>query len=104
MLADVAADCAFRKARLWLENCKDNHVKCPGKKIPALPSRVIDVTEGSNPGYIKLKVNNAHAKAPYIALSYCWGGPQQMKTTKSTLNDHVSTSLTKNYPKPYKTL
>lgn len=90
MLTDVNTDFVHRISRQWLDHCQAKHVKCPGKKAPTLPSRVIDVRPGSDGSCVKLRVNSEACKAHYIALSYCWGGFQQVTTTKSTLKDHVT--------------
>ncbi|KAF2246056.1 HET-domain-containing protein [Trematosphaeria pertusa] len=90
MLTDVATNSAFYTARRWLQECQDDHAKCPGKKAPTLPSRVIDVGSETKRGSVKLLVNSTPCKAHYTALSYCWGGSQQVTTTKSTLDDHVT--------------
>jgi hypothetical protein len=59
--------------------CLMQHDCCPRSKVNLLPSRVIDVeamclheTEGKEAG-------------TYVALSYCWGGDQLVKTTRANI-------------------
>jgi hypothetical protein len=40
---------------------------------------------GKNSNYVKLHSSEANERAGYIALSYCWGGPQAITTTHSSL-------------------
>ncbi|KAH7117457.1 heterokaryon incompatibility protein-domain-containing protein [Dactylonectria macrodidyma] len=56
------------------------------KRHPLLPDRVIWI-EANNPSRIRLLEPNK-VRAPYIALSYCWGptSPETFLTNASTLN------------------
>jgi len=51
-----------------------------------LPRRVLDVHPKLD-GSIALHVSGKHERHEYIALSYCWGGPQQLTTTRKSLRD-----------------
>ncbi|RDW67716.1 hypothetical protein BP6252_09112 [Coleophoma cylindrospora] len=69
-----------------LESCLSSHTKCPRQgQPPLLPTRVIDVGSGSQPPSLRLRLSSPGQRAPYLALSYCWGGPQQLTTTTTTL-------------------
>lgn len=52
-----------------------------------MPSRVIDVQGGER---LQLYETTENDKGSYVALSYCWGGPQEFRTTTSTLADRVA--------------
>lgn len=72
----------------WLERCFANHPNCRKLSDPTLPARVIDLHAGGLESddwtYYRLHEAKDH-KAPYVCLSYCWGGPQAFKTTKDSL-------------------
>ena len=70
-----------------MDEYQDNHEKCPKRCIPLLPSRVIDVGENTDSA-VKLHISQSGERAPYVALSYCWGGPQPLVTTKQNINAH----------------
>lgn len=68
---------AFR----WLEECAHNHSQCGKHDKQILPTRLIDVS-GKEPFLYETAPGE---KGRYICLSYCWGGPQRVMTTVSTL-------------------
>lgn len=87
---DGTSPAVFDMASTWLAACVQDHVQC--RERPAtqaagddgpLPTRVLDVDAGLG-GEVKLLVS-AGQKAPYVALSHCWGGNIPNKTIKSTL-------------------
>jgi hypothetical protein len=69
--------------KLWIDDCLRNHPDCPALKDTILPTRVLKVTDSDN---IKLYTPNPGGTGAYIALSYCWGGPQLFATTISTID------------------
>ncbi|KAL6801224.1 heterokaryon incompatibility protein domain-containing protein [Trichoderma sp. SZMC 28013] len=79
----VASDESFNLAKQWLEQCTGNHSSCLAYTQHPLPTRVVDVgTSSESP---RLLVTN-EMTAPYVALSYCWGSPQQFVTTRGSLS------------------
>jgi Heterokaryon incompatibility protein (HET) len=75
----------------WIKTCDENHPKCqytisgmPTESVPKLPTRVLDVRSCED---IRLLVTG-NQEAKYAALSHCWGGISQIRTTKSSLEDH----------------
>lgn len=89
---DMGSAESFLQAREWIEECCSKHDSCP-KARHALPTRVIDVgePESNQPPILFLSCGN---KAPYIALSYCWGEPppkpqppQPVMTTAMTVDE-----------------
>jgi hypothetical protein len=50
-----------------------------------LPTRILDVRD--YPASLRLVISNGE-KARYVALSHCWGGELQLRTTKETLFHH----------------
>jgi Heterokaryon incompatibility protein (HET)/Ankyrin repeats (many copies) len=93
----TASPRAFSLARAWLSNCLAQHNICnKGKEeTPLLPSRIIDV--GNDTTEPRL-VMGGDQRAPYCALSYCWGDAQTFTTTKSTLKQHEMSMPLTSFP------
>lgn len=69
----------------WLQECQSRHAACnllSGQGTP-LPTRVLKIT----PFTIHLHESNGE-RAPYIALSHCWGRTGPLKTLRSNLEQH----------------
>ncbi|KAH7140863.1 heterokaryon incompatibility protein-domain-containing protein [Dactylonectria macrodidyma] len=79
----------------WLNECQDKHSSCPRRRHHALPRRVIDL--GSRT--LRLRQSDPDEKAPYAALSYCWGGVAQLTTMAANLNDHLQAIDVASLPK-----
>jgi hypothetical protein len=80
------------KALEWinstLQTCKDRHVSCRTKRFPQLPKRILAI-KSSIRGNVQIKlVENSLHRAPYAALSHCWGQEQTCVTTLATLSKH----------------
>lgn len=75
----------MKTAREWVEECQNNHPNCPRAGKPKLPTRVIDVGLESEITTVKLHISHATEFEEYVALSYCWGGPQPLVTTTKNL-------------------
>jgi len=71
-----------------LQDCSRNHEGCPKPRDASLPTRVIDVLH-SNDDRIMLHISGPEECGQYLALSYRWGGPQTVTTTKATLSDRI---------------
>ncbi|PVH80359.1 HET-domain-containing protein [Cadophora sp. DSE1049] len=68
----------------WLEDCQKGH-ECSSKAHPSiLPTRVLDIS-GSQPS---LHVSPENEIGEYVALSYCWGGPQAVLTTTTNIESN----------------
>ncbi|KAG4436101.1 hypothetical protein IFR05_008421 [Cadophora sp. M221] len=70
--------------KMLLGDCYTYHNYCPKPGISTLPSRVIDIGQEEK-SLVRLHVTQTHEKAEYLALSYIWGGPQEIATTIATL-------------------
>ncbi|OLN85472.1 hypothetical protein CCHL11_08067 [Colletotrichum chlorophyti] len=75
-------------SRIYTE-CKESHVLCRYAKDNVLPSRVLDVGTVLSPT-LKLFVNDTEEYGQYLALSYCWGGPQRGLLRRQTLDSMTS--------------
>ncbi|PVH81454.1 HET-domain-containing protein [Cadophora sp. DSE1049] len=80
----VSSDNAFSTAAKWLEQCHMEHPECTSSGSIDLPSRVLEITND----YLKIvSTSNLSGDSRYVALSYCWGGPQDQKTTSRNLQE-----------------
>ncbi|KAB5577817.1 heterokaryon incompatibility protein-domain-containing protein [Coniochaeta sp. 2T2.1] len=87
--ADYWKEAGFTQPVLdMVDKCRQGHTRCKGKDVPLLPSMVIDVSNSSIDGQIRLHIPGQEQRAEYLALSYCWGGPQKLVTTVANLGDH----------------
>ncbi|KAK1990725.1 heterokaryon incompatibility protein [Colletotrichum falcatum] len=86
---DVKSKKAFSAARELYKACKESHKLCRYARDTVLPSRVLDLGTAEAPA-LKLYVNSTEEHGEYVALSYCWGGPQQGLLRKRTLSDMES--------------
>lgn len=84
---EVASDAAFSKAMTWIEECIKGHERCPKNLRTELPTRMIDVRPSENLNQVKI-FETTGQRNRYAALSYCWGGPQVVTSTVSTVDDN----------------
>ncbi|CZR67704.1 uncharacterized protein PAC_17603 [Phialocephala subalpina] len=72
----------LQRVQAQIHECQEKHQHCP-KLTTNLPTRVIRVgSEGENPA---LHLSLPFERDSYLALSYCWGGPQKVVTTLASL-------------------
>jgi hypothetical protein len=106
--ASTLSEANVTKIRTWMKDCDENHERCwadinkssmteTSKEAYFLPTRLLDVgdsTTGQHPRLIiasELCVNGSESlrKVNYMALSYCWGSPEDssclLKTTHPTI-------------------
>ncbi|PVI02943.1 HET-domain-containing protein [Periconia macrospinosa] len=72
----------------WLADCQTDHPRCKDleKSLPVFcPTRLIDVST-QTPHLVCLPQNT---KAPYAALSHCWGKLQIIVTKQGNLTSHM---------------
>ncbi|GAW16743.1 hypothetical protein ANO14919_061800 [Xylariales sp. No.14919] len=97
---DISSERAFEKARQWLKTCCNWHSACPSSRGTPLPTRVIDVS-GDTIRLVDTRAEKLkHDK--YVTLSYCWGGPQPVTTTKATLEQHLQALPAGEFPQTIK--
>lgn len=72
----------------WISTCRSSHSRCstwtPGKKGRHLPTRILDVANGT----LRLHEPLDSEEDEYLALTYCWGDGNPYKTIKSNLDQH----------------
>jgi Heterokaryon incompatibility protein (HET) len=77
---------SFKLYRKWLRECQEHHKDCVQLKQSYLPKRLIRVTRDGETWHLGLQETCGLRKEAYVALSYCWGGDQPIKTTTETLD------------------
>lgn len=80
----------IERTKKRLTECQDKHKFCPSVNISNLPKRIVDIGTGDSSSSLRLHLSGPDEKAPYVALSYCWGGPQDITTTLMTLQSHTT--------------
>ncbi|KAE9367398.1 HET-domain-containing protein [Stipitochalara longipes BDJ] len=73
------------QAKTWIKTCIDSHPHCPGQPDSQLPTRILKIVDDDT-----LQLYSGSEKALYVTLSYCWGGPQTLSTTLSTITKHTT--------------
>jgi hypothetical protein len=84
----ISSDRTFQKLRALLKDCEESHSLCKDNETPnppKLPNRVLYVTSDAKGFAAHLHISNPNERGRYLALSYCWGGPQKFTTTSKTL-------------------
>lgn len=72
----------------WLSTCLRTHHQCSSRRIPELPTRVLDV--GPAHEYQDPRILLSGGKhGRYIAFSYCWGTVSPPSTTSTSLKKHM---------------
>jgi hypothetical protein len=85
-------DSSAEQAIAWLQQCK-SHVSCPELRVPLLPTRVLDISNDN----IRLHIPRG-ARSHYLALRYCWGGPQPVRTLAGNIERHRTGIQTSDLP------
>lgn len=73
-------------AQSWLSDCQTHHDRCNAVAHRTMPSRVIEISwmSGALEPSLRLLLNPPWEN--YVALSYCWGNDQPVKSTTSTIH------------------
>ncbi|KXJ94931.1 heterokaryon incompatibility protein-domain-containing protein [Microdochium bolleyi] len=89
---DTAAESSFDVANSWIQKCLSNHKLCGNDEPTALPTRILDLGEGtSGEGDDELEIRlieSSDQTGRYISLSHSWGGEQPLTTTTATIDQH----------------
>ncbi|KAJ4417378.1 hypothetical protein N0V85_001887 [Neurospora sp. IMI 360204] len=87
--------------KLWIENCRENHVKCSENLTRFLPTRLLDIRAFEHQGSQDIKLvclspsdyGSDKQDAPsYVTLSHCCGPPEKRPatTTKANLQERMT--------------
>ncbi|KAH8820660.1 heterokaryon incompatibility protein-domain-containing protein [Xylogone sp. PMI_703] len=108
LLPDAGSQGHFDIMRGWLDACDHNHGRygCHSESTSVLPTRVIDVGEGTNSDFVRLYCSKKDEEGSYVALSHCWGEftEEQRKlfcTFKSNFDDRVQGFKISTIPKSF---
>jgi hypothetical protein len=66
-----------------MTQCLETHQNCLKPQYNFMPTRVIEISESHD--RVRLRLVENHHNEAYTALSYCWGGDQDTKTTTSNV-------------------
>ncbi|KAJ4288000.1 hypothetical protein N0V90_012016 [Kalmusia sp. IMI 367209] len=88
-LTDRQSPESFALLRRWLQQCQcdPEHWSCARYFPVEVPSRLVQISALNEPLSARL-YSPRDENDVYIALSYCWGGPQQYATTRSSVDDY----------------
>ncbi|KAF2451298.1 HET-domain-containing protein [Karstenula rhodostoma CBS 690.94] len=79
--------------RELLDYCGKSHENCPQLSARRLPTRVLRLS-GETPNLsLSLHESSSDELGEYTALSYCWGGPQELCLTTQNLESFKETAL-----------
>ena len=83
-----SSDESFGVAREWLRTCLDSHELCRTPHTSFMPARLVKILRVDGEYMLRLQAKEPDIYHQYAALSYCWGGPQLVRTTKRNLKRH----------------
>lgn len=95
--AQFSSENAFKVVRDWIHECSTEHEFCPSQNVPEMPTRVLDLGDGSGSKLPRLQTT-LDLRRPYVALSYCWGGQQTFTTSLNTFQDRCQGIETTDLP------
>lgn len=72
----------------WVTDCIENHKSCVRQSRGVSPHRLIRLSRPGEPESARLQVTGSQHDE-YVALSYCWGGPQVHATRRATYNTYL---------------
>ncbi|PMD32227.1 HET-domain-containing protein [Hyaloscypha variabilis F] len=98
---NIASDRSLTKFREWLADCTSNHTLCKHPDRGFMPTRLIRVWRYHGRRVIQLQESDG-TTVSYAALSYCWGGEQEVQTTKQTFRRHTTRINFQDLPKTIK--
>ncbi|KAI1192544.1 HET-domain-containing protein [Nemania serpens] len=84
---NISSDESFAQVRGWLQNCIQNHPECSHPASEFVPTRLLKIWTSQGTRLIQLIEPNG-SPVRYAALSYCWGGEQDVRTTQHTFSRH----------------
>ncbi len=96
----------MHRVRVWLRICERDHALCNALRnvldTAEMPTRLLAV-DCSDPSRVRLQETTGMDKKPYVALSYCWGGPlDDLKTMKANIKEKMAGIDFQSLPKTIK--
>ncbi|KAJ2977151.1 hypothetical protein NUW58_g7898 [Xylaria curta] len=79
-----------------LQLCVTSHPRCQQSRSRVLPTRLLHIRkDGETNLHVQLVTTAEGHTGEYAALSYCWGGPQPVQLTKSTIERFLQQPMEK---------
>lgn len=80
----------FVLVRRWLADCRKNHPDCPTISEYFMPEILVKISAATSQDEehqvaLEFPADSKSLTRAYVALSYCWGGDQIHKTTRSQI-------------------
>lgn len=79
----------YDNLKTFISNCLSSHKACQTSPMGFVPSRLLEVSPGSDPNHIRLVETTSDGQKTWACLSYVWGGEQPHKATRSTLPEYL---------------
>lgn len=79
----------YANLKTFIPSCLSSHEACQISPIGFVPSRLLEVSPGSDPNHIRLVEATSDGQRTWACLSYVWGGKQRHKTTMSILPQYL---------------
>ncbi|KAH8880782.1 HET-domain-containing protein [Thozetella sp. PMI_491] len=76
----------FERIAEWISACEYTHKQCARSIAPEFPTRLLDLDLEDGTLDIAIREGISHGETKYIALSYCWGTSQPLRTLSSNLD------------------
>ncbi|KAK7937826.1 HET-domain-containing protein [Apiospora aurea] len=93
ILADTRSEAAFVQAARWIDECYTAHQFCDDMRDGFAPSRLLDVGTYQASHVNLVERQDMAENVRWACLSYVWGGPQPIRTTKQTLHRHINEGI-----------
>ena len=76
-------------ARRWIAECTATHKTCRSREASELPTGVLKIAPLERASkWVRLHTAAPDENARYAALSYCWGGTENLITTSGNIDEH----------------
>lgn len=79
----------YANLKTFISRCLSSHKACKIPSIGFVPSRLLEVSPGSDPNHIRLVETTTGGQKAWASLSYVWGGDQRHKTTMSNRAEYL---------------
>ncbi|KAH7068095.1 heterokaryon incompatibility protein-domain-containing protein [Paraphoma chrysanthemicola] len=74
-----------------LKHCEEHHRDCQPSGSRPLPSRLVKLVNGGEK--VQLYVSEPNQQGRYAALSYCWGGLQELRLLRTNMQSFQSSPI-----------
>ncbi|KAF2865421.1 heterokaryon incompatibility protein-domain-containing protein [Massariosphaeria phaeospora] len=78
---------SYELASSWISNCRHDHQQNPTNLPKFVPTRLLRISADNGDIDARIVHTKYDENYSYLALSYCWGGDQEHKTTQRRLQE-----------------